>query len=228
MIVDTFLKSLKNAPKHAVYNPWYDRDHDHDVVGDTPAIRRGHLRHYLEQRLEKARYLLVAEAVGYQGAHFSGVAMTSERILLGHMRDRHIAPEDVFTGLTPQRTSHPEIRARGFTEPTATIVWGAMHDLGVDPYHFVLWNIFPWHPYNPDRGLLTNRTPTRDELAQGLTMAREFFRLFPQRPVLAIGQKSADQLAAADMDYFQARHPANGGATKFRRHVQDFIRQIRP
>ncbi len=222
--IDRFLTQLKNAPTgSAIFNPWYESDSEHDFYPDAPSIRRANLRHYLTERLDRARYLLIAEAIGYQGAHFSGIAMTSERMLLGHQRQRGILPEYIMTGHVPRRTSRPDLRATGFSEPTATITWSAMLEFGIDSYRFVLWNAFPWHPYHPDKGLLSNRTPTRSELALAQPALLAFFELFPAGQVLAIGRKSAACLELLAINHRTARHPANGGAKKFRQNLHEFI-----
>jgi len=210
----TFLKLLDNAPAGAVFNPWRERDSRHDAGSDGPAIRRDQLQAYLAER-QKATVILLAEALGYQGGHFTGIAMTSERLLLGHLRHKGLGPEMVFAGKA-RRTSREDVKQAGFTEPTATIVWGAMHELGVNTRDVILWNAFPWHPYKPDKGLLSNRTPSEEELMLGRPVLRALMAYAAGAEILAVGQKSAALLAALGIGAPVLRHPANGGAGQFR------------
>ncbi len=206
-----------------VFNPWYEVDPEHDIGPEAPEIRRRQLVQYLNERRRRARFVLVGEALGYQGGHFSGMAMTSERILLGHLAGKGIRPEHVFTGLEPQRTSRPEVKALGFSEPTATIAWGAMLELGVDPYDFVIWNTFAWHPWNAKKGRLSNRRPTDQEVSFGFATLVTFLKIFPEAHVVAVGKIAASQLAGLVPYVTEVRHPANGGATQFREGIRALI-----
>ena len=124
MNTDELLDLLRNSPKNeGLFNPWWENDPENDDFSNSYEIRQHQLKAYLGERLGKAHILLVGEAMGYQGGHFSGIAMTSERMLLGHMTKKGIKPEDVFISLLPSRTSKEEVRKDGFNEPTATIVW---------------------------------------------------------------------------------------------------------
>jgi hypothetical protein len=209
-----FMKLLKNSPSGAVFNPWHHRDSVHDAAPGAPTVRQEQLVSYLGER-QKATVILLAEALGYQGGHFSGIAMTSERLLLGHLRHKGLGPEMVFAG-QPRRTSREDIKPGGFTEPTATIVWGAMHELGVDTRDVILWNAFPWHPYKPDKGFLSNRTPCDEEVMLGQPVLRALMAYASRAKILAVGQKSAALLAAMGITAPALRHPANGGAGQFR------------
>ncbi|MBN1958324.1 MAG: uracil-DNA glycosylase, partial [Desulfuromonadales bacterium] len=164
---EAFVAALSRYHAGGVFNPWADVDHDNDLDSHGPQVRRRQLLHYLKERIGVADVLLCAEAIGYQGGHFSGIPMTSERLLLGGLEHKNLTAQMVFHGLEAQRTSRPEVRPQGFTEPTATIVWGFLADQGIDPRRVVLWNAFPWHPYQPGKGLLSNRTPSDEELAAG-------------------------------------------------------------
>lgn len=226
---DYFISLLKGFPQLPnVFNPWHDIDPENDLGPESPAIRREQLKAYLSERIGKARYILMGEALGYQGGHFTGIAMTSERIILGCHKDKGVGSEDVFSTLSPRRTSRPEIKADGFTEPTATIVWGTLLKEGLDPREFVIWNSFAWHPYNPSKGLLSNRRPVEEELNKGEFALREFFSLFPDSLIIAVGNVAGERLEALGIDFIKVRHPANGGAGKFRQQLGGILDKRKP
>lgn len=220
---DQFLKLLSNFSAPNVFNPWNEVDPENDINEESPKIRARQLKAYLEERAGKAKYILMGEAVGYQGGHFSGIAMTSERILLGHMRRKGISPEDVFTSISPKRTSRESVRPTGFTEPTATIVWACLLNMGVDPRDFVIWNTFAWHPCDPAKGMLSNRRPTDDELSSGMLVLKAFLDLFPGAKVIAVGKVAEKELEKLGIPCSEVRHPANGGAGKFRQQMETIV-----
>jgi hypothetical protein len=211
-----FIKSLKKTPK-GLFNPWYHRDNKHDRSPDAPQMRKRQLEQYLLERQGRAKFLLIAEALGYQGGHFTGIAMTSERILLGHQEAKYgVRSDHVFLGIEPHRTSKDEVNELGMSEPTATIVWGSLVQLQIDPYEVVLWNAVPWHPYKSEDGMLTNRTPLTGEMDAGLSHLKSFVDLFPGAQLIAVGRKCEQSLTQLGFPHLGVRHPANGGAPKFR------------
>jgi uracil DNA glycosylase superfamily protein len=149
------------------------------TIGDTfNQYRDGRLAARLDAYLESranAPYILVGEAAGYRGARVSGIPFTSERQLTG----------------------------AGPAEATATIVHGALTELGLEE-EVLLWNVVPTHPGSPT----SNRRPTRAEVEAGLPFARE---LAHGRRVLAVGR-----VAEAALDAPYIRHPSHGGARTFR------------
>jgi hypothetical protein len=243
--VDNFLRLLKKSPARAVFNPWWEVDKQNDAGRNAPAIRRNQLQAYLEKRLRKAKVAIIGEAVGYRGGHFSGIPMTSERILLGKQEDvvaalyeRRILrgklrdggrrpPLQIIAGIKPRRTSKPQKCPDGFSEPTATIVWGALLRLGLKPDHFVLWNAFPWHSFDPRRGLLSNRTPNKSEQAAGLPLLKAFLKLFLCDQVVALGKIAAAQLEEFGVSTRCVRHPASGGARLFRAQIAEILKRQR-
>src|SRR6266513_4104515 len=95
--VEKFMQLLKKSPSGAVFNPWWEVDEQNDIGRNAPAIRRHQLRAYLQKRLGKAKLAVIGEAVGYRGGHFSGIPMTSERMLVGKKKDDGIEPDQVFS-----------------------------------------------------------------------------------------------------------------------------------
>jgi hypothetical protein len=225
-VIRSFIEQLRDTPDSNLFNPWFDVDGEHDISPDAPQIRKRQLETYLSERFGKASWLFIAEALGYQGGHFTGIAMTSERILLGHQQEKYgVMPGHVFQGIQPERTSRDSVNPLGMSEPTATIMWGAMIDLGIDPYEVVLWNSVPWHPYHTGKGLLSNRTPTQPEMDAGLDLLKTFLELFPGAVPIAVGRKCEESLNYLGIKHFQVRHPANGGAPKFRRQVKELMKR---
>lgn len=223
MDISLFINHLTQYHGENTFNPWIDHDDKYEIE-KGPAIRRANLKDYLNLRLGHARILLIAEACGYQGGHFSGIAMTCERMLL----DCHPAVTSAMVfGHKGKRTSRkdspllkPIQQQKGFNEPTDSVVWKACLEAGLSPNDFLLWNIFPFHPHKKGN-LLTNRTPTDDELSTGLACTRELLSLTGPLPIFAIGKKSENTLTEAGFAVKGLRHPANGGANIFRAQLKE-------
>ena len=239
--IDDFLRLLKHSPGDAVFNPWWEVDKQNDTGRIAPAIRRRQLRAYLRRRQGKAKLALIGEAVGYRGGHFSGIPMTSERILLGKKTDvvaalcerrkicrrtrhgGHRSPLQILAGVKPRRTSKPRKCPDGFSEATATIVWSTLLKLGLRPEQFVLWNAFPWHSFDRRRGMLSNRMPNKSEQAAGQPALKAFLELFPCEHIVALGKTAAVQLEELEVDFQHVRHPASGGAKLFRQQIAKVV-----
>ena len=182
--LDNFVRLLKASPSGAVFNPWWQIDEENDIGRIAPIIRRQQLRAYVQERLGRAKLVVIGEALGYRGGHFSGIPMTSERMLLRKQ-------QNIVAGIKPRRTSKPSVCPNGFSEPTATIVWGALLKIGVLPDEFVLWNAFPWHSFDPHRGLLSNRMPNKSEQLTGRPVLKDFLELFPCEQIVALAARYA-------------------------------------
>ena len=177
MTIDAFIKSLASYEGALTFNPWKDTDLRYEVE-NAPSIRKEQLHDYLSRRVGKAKLFLIAEACGYQGGHFTGIAMTCERMIL----NEHPAVNSLMIlGKEGKRTSRkdspmiakPTQKEKGFNEPTDSVVWKACLDAGLSADEFILWNIYPFHPHKKD-DLLSNRTPTDDELAIGVRVSGDF------------------------------------------------------
>lgn len=67
-----------------LFNPWRERCED-DTEDNGPEARLHRLAHHLSCI---PSYILLGEAIGYQGARVSGVAFTSERLILENVIPR--------------------------------------------------------------------------------------------------------------------------------------------
>lgn len=240
--LDNFVRLLKASPSGAVFNPWWQIDEENDIGRIAPIIRRQQLRAYVQERLGRAKLVVIGEALGYRGGHFSGIPMTSERMLLRKHTDIVAAlcerrnlqrdypgdgghrPPPQILGIKPRRTSKPSVCPNGFLEPTATIVWGALLKAGVLPDEFVLWNAFPWHSFDPHRGPLSNRMPNKSEQLSGRPVLKAFLELFPCEQIVALGKIAGAQLEQLGVNAHCVRHPASGGAKLFRQQIAKIVR----
>jgi uracil-DNA glycosylase len=96
-------------------------------------------------------------------------------------------------------------------EASATIVWQTIGHWQPLP---LLWNIFPFHPYQPGKPQ-TNRTPTASEIAAGRPFLNHLLQLFPQVNLVAVGKKASAGLARWGMEHTAVRHPSHGGTKQF-------------
>lgn len=223
--VDIFIKKLQKVRLPHVFNPWSEYDKEHDKDSTAPQIRTLQLQEYFKIRKSQAKYILLGEALSYQGGKFTGIAMTSERILLGNHSK---VAANLAIGNNTSRTSKISIKNKnnilGMNEPTASIVWSSVLENNIPAMQVVFWNIFPWHPYKQG-DFLTNRTPNNKELLLGLEYFKDFMRIFNQAKVVCVGvgaKKTISRLT--DNECFYLRHPANGGANEFRDGFVKFIK----
>lgn len=182
-----------------IHNQYRDTHPEHDVA-DGAAIRVRNLRHFL-QAFQDVRYILLAEAAGYQGCRFSGIPMTAEVNIVGPDAV-HWAANGVY-----RRSS---TRIRPWREPSATILWetlGGRKDC-------LIWNTVPWHPMGK-RGPLSNRTPRRDEVAAGVEVLHCLRQRYPRARPVAIGRVAERTLAELGFEPLYVRHPAHGGKPDF-------------
>jgi hypothetical protein len=163
------------------------------------AIRRRNLRLYLEE-LEAIgpRMLLIGEAVSYRGGRLTGIAFTSETMML-------------CGGIPGKGYRKATEGERMSTEASATMVWGTIRH--IDPLP-LLWNAFPFHPFHAGNPL-SNRMPTPAELAIGAPFITRLLRLFPIEQVVAIGNHASFSLARLGVDHEKVRHPSQGGKRLF-------------
>lgn len=156
-----------------LFNPWRDR-----CLYDSPDNSPGQKLERLECHLNcHPEFILIGEAPGYQGCRYSGIAFTSERLMLEGAIPRI---DRLVTRLST--------RLKPFSEPSATIVWNTLTELGISG-QTILWNALQLHPHKPGQPW-SNRTPTNAELALGEPALHLLTTAFPKAKLVAIGKKA--------------------------------------
>jgi uracil-DNA glycosylase len=186
------------AAQPTLYNPYRDAC-VFDTADNGPAQRLARLAQHLDCA---PRLVLIGEAPGYQGCRYSGIAFTSERLLI----------EGAIPRLAPLHARLSQ-RRLPFSEPSATIVWKTLYRLGLAE-HTILWNAVQLHPHKPGEPW-SNRTPHDAELQLGQTALQILRSTFPAAQFVAVGNKANLALTAMGIHAPLVRHPANGGATQF-------------
>ena len=185
---------------------------DEDPALDRPgaaALRRANVVRYLLERTEQAPVLLVGEAMGYAGGRFSGIAFTAERTLLGW----------------GEGWATTSVRPEGFAEQSGSIVHGLLRELDVER-RVLLWNVVPAHPHRPGVPL-SNRLPTQGERRAGGEVLAGLLALVQPLGVVPVGRTAERTLAELGVDCeAPVRHPANGGATRFRAEAGAAVRRL--
>ena len=130
-------------------------------------ITCGNLKLYLENMLFlKPDTILIGEAPGYKGCRWTGIPFTSEKVLLGEYKEKHLF--GVNNGYRIRDIKRPQ------AEATATIMWTYLTTFNVYP---LLWNAFPFHPHFPGE-FDSNRKPSSKELDVGKNILQELLDIF--------------------------------------------------
>lgn len=197
----------KQGLRYPAFNPWADAD-PLDADDEGPTERRYRLLFHLTP-IQAPKLLLVGEAPGYQGCHFSGVPFTNEALICAGMVPR--MPQGRLT-----------TRETPWSEPSATVVWNTLHDLGVAE-RTVMWNSYPWHPHKPGEPM-SNRAPTGAEIKDGLHLLSLMIRTFPEARVVAVGRSAEKALCLLGRNLdASVRHPSMGGANAFRAGLRTIV-----
>lgn len=197
------LDAITNFSAPNVFNPWRDGD-PLDAYGNEGSSHR--VARLAQHFNCLPSFMLIGEAPGYQGCHFSGVPFTNEALLLD--------------GAVPRVPCHARITTRPlpWREPSATIVWKELHRLGIAA-ETVMWNAFAWHPHKPGEPM-SNRAPTKQELKAGSDVLRAVLNHFNGCRYIAVGQVAKRALEQTGISVFATvRHPSMGGANQFREQM---------
>lgn len=205
-----------------VFNPWRDSD-PLDLPFAAAAERVGRLKSHFNVA---ARYLLIGEAPGYRGCHFSGIPFTCEKQICEGTVPRVGQFNEVLSGcavgaqlqLDRRRLTSRELP---WSEGSATVIWSTLHELGI-AYRTVMWNAFPFHPHQPGE-ILSNRTPTPREVLDGAPILALVLEQFRGAKVIAVGQIALRTLGSLGISAIPVRHPSMGGARQFKEQMRELV-----
>ncbi len=201
------IDTLKSAFSPELFNPW--RDHCTDCKPcNGPDAKLARLAAHLACVPE---FILCGEAPSYRGCRHSGIAFTSECLLLSGAIPR-----------IPPMSHRLTTKKRPYKERSATIVWKALYNLGIEE-RTILWNALQMHPH--ERGNeQSNRTPECSEIDKfGKPALRMLVDAFPSATVVAVGKTAKRLLDSMNIAYKPLPHPAYRGATEFTQGLKSLV-----
>lgn len=208
MTPTAFVKALSTFSLDNVFNPYADVCPVHDRA-DAAESRRRNLRTYLTAAAEiGVDTIWMGRDLGYRGGRRTGLALTDEYHL----------PE--LARRYPGCHSRQATRGPAVAERTAAEIWAVLREIETPP---LLWNVFPFHPHEPDNPF-TNRRFTARELDQVDELNNALISWLGIRQIVAIGQDAALYAQRFGVKVITIRHPSYGGVREFRNGMQRLYR----
>lgn len=194
-----FVTVLSEARLPSVFNPWSDVCPVHDRH-DAAARRRNNLEQMLAAALEtKVETIWIARDLGYRGGRRTGVPLTDEV----HLE----SAAALMGGIELERATEGPVVA----ERTAAVTWKVLSRIGQP---VMLWNVFPFHPHDPDSPL-SNRCHTRAERVATWPFLEALIEMLKPRQIIAIGRDAQMALTEFGLPTEGVRHPSYGGQREF-------------
>jgi|ERR1019366_1353319 uracil-DNA glycosylase len=198
--------TLQSTFSPTLFNPWRDPCVDCEPCNGPDAKLARLAAHLACNPL----FILCGEAPSHRGCRHSGIAFTSESQLLDGGIPR-------ISRMSYRLTS----RAVPYSESSATIVWKALRDLGIEK-RTILWNALQMHPHRLGEPQ-SNRTPKSSEIKIGKLALQMLVDEFPKAEVVAVGRKAERLLKSMDVRAKYVPHPAHGGANEFAKELKRLV-----
>lgn len=176
-------------------------------------IRRHNLMTYLKEMIQlQPQILLLSQAPSFSGSRLTGVPLTSEFIIMNPWSN--IGKTKLF-GISKgyKKTNETDKVSK---DGSAKIVWKALAEVRQVP---LLWSLFPFHSFNPERGWRSNRTPTQEEIKMGEDFLRDVVRIFNIQKVVALGKFVKRNLKSMGLPYVELSRPSYNGSKKFAQSI---------
>jgi hypothetical protein len=196
----SFVVALAQIELDGVFNPYRHLCAVHDLP-DGPAVRRKNLRGYL-QAVENlgSDTIWMGRDLGYRGGRRTGLALTDEH----HLSQM----QSVYPGAVPDKATKGPV----VLERTAAEIWSILSQVERPP---LLWNVFPFHPYEAGAEL-TNRRFLARELAMVSELNKQLIHWLGIKRIICIGQDATAYAASFGIEVDSVRHPSYGGVRDFR------------
>ena len=199
MTPKTFVDALAKVRLPSVFNPYTDRCAVYDR-DDAARRRKRNLETFIEAALDyRVDTIWIARDLGYRGGRRTGIPLTDEVHLdqIGRL----------LGGITLERATRGPVLA----ERTAAVVWKVLARI---EQPVVLWNIFPFHPHQPDDPF-SNRSHTSAERDATLVFLLGLIEMVRPKRLIAIGRDAQQALDNLDLHVVGVRHPSYGGQSDF-------------
>lgn len=194
----SYIEKLASIKLDHVFNPYSDVCDVFDRNGANE-IRCANLLSYLEAMDGNIETIWIGRDLGYRGGRRTGLALTDE----SHLNDF----SKYYGNINVSQATNGE----PMPERTAKMIWSMLGKISNPPF---LWNIFPFHPHEPNKPM-SNRNHTAAERQRCAHLVSELIEWLRPINIIAIGNDSYNALQKMGYDCKYVRHPSYGGHAKF-------------
>lgn len=204
MTIDEFVDEVSSVSLPNVFNPYRDVC-PHSDHPESPSIRRQNLMLFLSAVVtSRTRTLWLGRDLGYRGGRRTGIALTDE-FHLEVLQQTYGVVGILKATVEPVATK----------ERTATEVWKVLRRID---HPVLLWNAFPFHPYDEDDPFSNRRHTVREFESCRHILIRLVDWLEP-KIIVALGADAEAAITSIGHGCVRVRHPSYGGQTEFAREV---------